>query len=168
MARVLLGSSVAAAAGILVAMLVTSSLTPYESQLPDLTLIWCRDYPALVVAEASEVPPVVEDASRYGEQERLWRADDPGGHDDACRAAFVRWMGQLPSAGAPLPEEPPNWHVASQRYLAPSETGEDGWLVVYDAEVWRCDQIGDVGVPARADFDCRLDPRAPLPSPGTY
>jgi hypothetical protein len=159
---------VAATAGILAALFAGLNLMGTQSDLPLVTLLWCRDFPELIVAEAPSVPPGVAGASKYGDQERRWLEEAAAGYDDACSSAFARHLGPLPSAGTPLPPEPPGWHVLTRRYLAPDESSSDGWLVVYGTDVWRCQELSVVDGQMNAEWDCHLDPRAPLPSPGTY
>ena len=146
---------------------MTLVLSASTSRLPAIALLFCRDFPAWVEQESSDVPLGVRQADKYGEPQALWLRDDRDGHDQACGQAFERRVGELPRMKARIPDEPPDWHVFARRYLAPDHAATD-WLVVYDGRVWRCDEVSLAAAPIGAEFECRIDLGEPLPSPGTY
>jgi hypothetical protein len=137
-----------------------------------LVMLWCGDHPSWVAIAAEDtgrrVPPAVDEADEYLEEQENWIINDRGGYFESCRAAWEGYVGAVPPDSEPLPAIPPHWHVWARGYSSGQE-GDNRWLVVYQGEVWACDelQVGD-GDGMNARFQCVRDPAAPYPEPGTY
>jgi hypothetical protein len=159
---------IAAVAGTALGVMATLVLSASISSLPEIALLFCRDYPSWVEQQSADIPLGIVGVPEYGGPQRLWLRKDRNGYDDACRKAFERQVGPLPDAGSPLPDDPPGWHVQSRRYFAPGGDGLERWYVVYDGRVWRCSESDSSGDPDAASTACELDVDAPFPSPGYY